>query len=106
MWKHNRRGANQIGDYDYYLYDEPYRNPRKFSNLTEDSIKRDSKHSDKIVAEMQLDEERKIDEKIEYKKSLFSQLTWNQVKRLYENYKVDFEMFDYDIEEFLQYAQR
>ena len=25
MWKHSSKGQNSIGDYEYYLYDEPYR---------------------------------------------------------------------------------
>jgi len=28
MWKHNSKAGNSIGDYDYYIYDEPYRNPK------------------------------------------------------------------------------
>ena len=23
MWKHKSTGENQLGDYDYYLYDDP-----------------------------------------------------------------------------------
>ena len=23
MWKHKSSGENQLGDYDYYLYDDP-----------------------------------------------------------------------------------
>ena len=28
MWKHNSKGLNSIGDYDYYVYEEEWRNPR------------------------------------------------------------------------------
>ena len=31
MWKHNSKGVNSIGDYDYYLYEEEWRNPRKMN---------------------------------------------------------------------------
>ena len=30
MWKHNSKGLNSIGDYDYYVYEEEWRNPRNF----------------------------------------------------------------------------
>ena len=32
MWKHNSKGLNSIGDYDYYLYEEEWRNPRNMNN--------------------------------------------------------------------------
>ena len=52
---------------------------------------------------MVADEDKKKEEKFQYKKSLFGQLSRHQVENLYQNYKVDFEMFGYDIEEFLGY---
>ena len=39
-------------------------------------------------------------------KSLFSQLSWQQVKKLYQQYEIDFLMFDYSIEPYLSYAQK
>lgn len=36
----------------------------------------------------------------------FSQLTKQDVKRLYEKYKLDFELFDYKVDDYLQYAAR
>lgn len=35
---------------------------------------------------------------------LFSQLSKNMVKNLYEKYRIDFEMYEYDISEFVKYA--
>ena len=58
---------------------------------------------DTLAAEMVADEDRKKEEKFQYKKSLFGQLSRHQVENLFQNYKVDFEMFGYDIEEFLGY---
>merc|ERR1711934_1088361 len=43
--------------------------------------------------------------KVEYKRSLFGQLTKAQVVALYKNYKIDFDMFGYNVTEFLEYAQ-
>ena len=43
-------------------------------------------------------------EKEEYKESLFGQLSKAEIKHLYRNYKIDFEMFDYQISDFLKYA--
>ena len=51
------------------------------------------------------DEERRKAEKAEYKRSLFSQLTRAEVEQLHQNYIVDFQMFGYDIDQFLDYAQ-
>lgn len=34
----------------------------------------------------------------------FSQLTKEDMKRLYEKYKLDFELFDYKVDDYLQYA--
>ena len=50
------------------------------------------------------DQERRAREKSEYKRALFSQLTRQEVQHLHDNYKADFEMFGYDIQEFLDYA--
>ena len=58
---------------------------------------------DTLAAEMVADEDKKKEEKFQYKKSLFGQLSRHQVENLYQNYKVDFEMFGYDLEEFLGY---
>ena len=58
---------------------------------------------DTLAAEMVADEDKKKEEKFQYKKSLFGQLSRHQVENLYQNYKIDFEMFGYDIEEFLGY---
>ena len=38
-------------------------------------------------------------------KIYFSKLTKNQVRLLYQIYKLDFEMFDYSIEPYLTYAE-
>lgn len=38
------------------------------------------------------------------KMELFSQLSKYMVKNLYEKYRIDFEMYEYDISEFLKYA--
>jgi len=95
MWKHNSLGANQIGDYDYYLYEEPYRNPKKFSS---------GEFLNNVSSEEHSDKERKGNDKLEYKKSLFSQLSKEQVLQLYENYRIDFEMFGYTVDEFLNFA--
>ena len=50
------------------------------------------------------EEERRQREREEHKRSLFSQLTRRQVQDLYTSYKADFEMFGYDIQEYLEYA--
>ena len=103
MWKHNSKAGNSIGDYDYYLYDEPYKNPLKFE--TETVIRPEETSEDTAAADMIDDEQKKANDKEEYKRMLFSQLTRKQVLNLYENYKVDFEMFGYDIDEFLSFAK-
>ena len=59
---------------------------------------------DTLAAESVAEEDRKQAEKVEYKKRLFGQLSRGQVPHLYTNYKVDFEMFGYNAEEFLAYA--
>ena len=97
MWKHSSKDRNSIGDYDYYLYDEEWRNPRNIDTGHETS-------ENTLAAEMVSDEVRKKQEKLEYKKNLFGQLTREEVEHLYDNYRVDFEMFGYDAEEFLNYA--
>ena len=95
---------NNIGDYDYYVYEEEYKNPL---NLQDEVLTKQPETSeDTLAAEMVSDSERKKMEKIQYKKSLFSQLKKKEIKHLYENYKVDFEMFDYNIDEFLSYSNR
>jgi len=38
------------------------------------------------------------------RRQFFSQLSKNMVKTLYDKYRVDFEMFEYDISEFIKYA--
>jgi chondroitin 4-sulfotransferase 11 len=40
----------------------------------------------------------------EISKRYFSQLSKQEVKRLYEKYKLDFELFDYKVDDYLQYA--
>lgn len=97
LWKHNSKAANRLGDYDYYLYDEDYRNPVQFSKQQQEI----SENSLGLAA----DEEKQKDEKLEYKKRMVGQLTKEEVRQLYQNYAVDFEMFGYDIEEFLAYAK-
>ena len=101
MWKHNSKGENQIGDYDYYVYDDPKMNPIQVTS----SPKPLASSEKSLASEIEADGERKVNEKEEYKKLLFNQLTKTQIRKLYENYKIDFEMFDYDIEEFLEYAK-
>ena len=97
-------GLNSIGDYDYYVYEEEYKNPL---NLQVEALTEQPETSeDTLAADMVSDSERKKMEKIQYKKSLFSQLSKKEIKHLYENYKVDFEMFDYNIDEFLSYSSR
>ena len=59
---------------------------------------------DTLAAESVAEEDRKKAEKVEYKKRLFGQLSRGQVLHLYTNYKVDFDMFGYNAEEFLAYA--
>ena len=104
MWKHSSKDKNSIGDYDYYLYEEEWRNPRNLQLSTEDPSKSETSENT-LQAEMVNDEERCKAEKREYKRSLFSQLTREEVEELYQNYIVDFQMFNYGIEEFLDYAQ-
>eukprot|EP00090_Calanus_glacialis_P034886 TRINITY_DN5916_c0_g1_i1.p1 TRINITY_DN5916_c0_g1~~TRINITY_DN5916_c0_g1_i1.p1 ORF type:complete len:411 (-),score=111.14 TRINITY_DN5916_c0_g1_i1:141-1373(-) len=101
MWKHNSKAENQIGDYDYYVYDDPKMNPIQMTKVQTPS----ESPTSNLASEMEADSERKVSEKEEYKKLLFSQLTKGQVQKLYENYKVDFDMFDYNIAEFLEYAK-
>ena len=43
-------------------------------------------------------------EKEETSKRYFSQLTKQEVKRLYEKYQLDFELFDYKVDDYLKYA--
>lgn len=43
-------------------------------------------------------------EKEETSKHYFSQLTKQEVKRLYEKYQLDFELFDYKVDDYLMYA--
>ena len=57
-----------------------------------------------MAAEEASDQERRQREKSEHKRELFSQLTRAEVERLHNSYKADFEMFGYDIQEFLEYA--
>jgi len=101
MWKHNSKGENQIGDYEYYVYDDPKMNPLQLTS----GQKQSDSSKQTLSSEMESDGEKKLNEKDVYKKHLFSQLTKAQVKKLYKNYKIDFEMFDYHIEEFLDYAK-
>ena len=49
-------------------------------------------------------EESKRREREEYKQSLFSQLTRREINQLYNNYIIDFEMFDYDVSDFIKFA--
>jgi len=102
MWKHNSKAENKIGDYDYYVYDDPKMNPIQMTKSPK-SAARASASS--LADEIEADGDRKVNEKEEYKKHLFNQLTKAQVRKLYKNYKVDFDMFDYDIDEFLEYAK-
>ena len=95
---------NSIGDYDYYVYEEEYKNPLNFQ--AEVMTKQPETSEDTLAAEMVNDDERKKMEKIQYKKSLFKQLSKKEIKHLYENYKVDFEMFGYNIDEFLSYIDK
>jgi hypothetical protein len=43
-------------------------------------------------------------EREETSKRYFSQLTKQEVKRLYEKYQLDFELFDYKVDDYLKYA--
>jgi len=106
MWKHNSKGLNSIGDYDYYVYEEEWRNPRnlKLDDPVSEQQRPAETSEDTLAAESVAEEDRKKAEKVEYKKRLFGQLSRGQVLHLYTNYKVDFEMFGYDAEEFLTYA--
>lgn len=96
MWKHKSSGENQLGDYDYYLYEDPRRNPIRMADKLSESKEQSAARED---------ERRGKEEKEEYKHSLIGQLTREQVKALYRNYKTDFDMFGYDTQEFLRYAQ-
>jgi len=98
MWKHNSKAENQIGDYDYYVYEDPKMNPIQITKAPRSS-------GSNLANEIENDKDRKVNEKDEYKRELFSQLTKKQVRKLYENYKVDFDMFDYNIDRFLEYAK-
>ena len=102
MWKHNSKGENQIGDYEYYVYDDPKMNPLQ---LTSNPKQGESSTKTLNNSEMEADGARKVNEKDEYKKHLFNQLTKSQVLKLYKNQEIDFEMFDYHVEEFLEYAK-
>jgi len=102
MWKHNSKGENQIGDYDYYVYEDPRMNPVKLNSVSPSLSESSTKG---IVSAQEEDDEHKVNEKEKYKKLLFGQLSQSQVRKLYENYKVDFDMFDYSIDKFIQYAQ-
>ena len=76
-------GLNSIGDYDYYVYEEEYKNPL---NLQVEALTEQPETSeDTLAADMVSDSERKKMEKIQYKKSLFSQLSKKEIKHLYEN---------------------
>jgi len=99
MWKHNSKAENQIGDYDYYVYEDPRMNPIQITKSPK------SDFSSLLATEIESDGERKVNEKEKYKKDLFNQLTKKQIKKLYKNYKVDFDMFGYDINQFLEYAK-
>jgi hypothetical protein len=46
------------------------------------------------------------EEKAAYRNQLFSQLTRKEVQQLYENYRLDFIMFDYSIDLYMQSAQQ
>ena len=72
---------------------------------TQQPTEKEQTSEDTLAAEMVTDEERKKREREEYKASLFGQLTRREIKHLYRNYKIDFQMFDYDISEFLKYAK-
>jgi len=99
MWKHKSSGENQLGDYDYYLYDDPRRNPLpEFSKSLGGSGKDEEK-------EKKAEAKTSSDSKVDYKRALFGQLTEAQVLALYKNYKIDFDMFGYNVTEFLEYAQ-
>jgi len=67
------------------------------------ALRSEETSEDTLAAEIVADEDRKKEEKFQYKKSLFGQLSRQQVENLHKNYIVDFEMFGYDIEEFLGY---
>jgi len=73
---------------------QPTEGPRESRETSEDTL----------AAEMVSSQEIKRREKEEYKQSLFGQLSRAEIKHLYRNYKIDFEMFDYDISDFLKYA--
>jgi len=96
MWKHKSSGENQLGDYDYYIYDDPRMNPLKMT----DSHQKEKEQSQAIE-----DEKRGRVEKQEEKHRLIGQLSTEQVNKLYRNYKTDFDMFGYNTEEFLRYAR-
>ena len=84
------------------MYEEEYKNPLNFQ--AEVMTKQPETSEDTLAAEVVNDEERKKMEKIQYKKSLFKQLSKKEIKHLYENYKVDFEMFGYSPQMYYDYA--
>ena len=99
-------GANQIGDYDYYIYDDPRRNPLNLvSGSTKTAPPSDPPATIDLVEEIELDKDRIVDERKKTKMGLFGQLTKDQVKQLYRNYVIDFDLFGYDINEFVKYAR-
>ena len=71
----------------------------------EDPAEKQETSEDTLAAETVSMEDTKRREREEYKQSLFSQLTKKEIKHLYNNYKIDFEMFDYDVSDFLKYAK-
>ena len=79
-----------------------FRNP--LNQPTEGPGEKRETSEDTLAAEMVSREEIKRREKEEYKESLFGQLSRAEIKHLYRNYKIDFEMFDYQISDFLKYA--
>ena len=87
----------------HFFMNKIFRNPLNLP--TEDPSESQETSEDTLAAEMVSDEERKKRDKEEYKESLFGQLTKKEIKHLYNNYKIDFQMFDYDISEFLKYAK-
>jgi len=101
MWKHKSNGENQLGDYDYYLYEDPRKNPLPQFRKSVKGSEKDEERKEEAEEE----EEAKSNTKVDYKRSLFGQLTKTQVLALYKNYKIDFDMFGYDVAEFLDYAQ-
>jgi len=101
MWKHKSSGENQLGDYDYYVYDDPRRNPLPELSLQLGGVRSTTEKGEEEEDMVPEDKE----DKAQYKKSLFGQLSKVQVRKLYRNYKTDFDMFGYNITEFLIYAK-